>query len=368
MTHVSQNGPQLGSQHGFDKTIADTQKIIGDSPAVLALRNMIARVGASDASVLICGPSGSGKELVARALHNASNRQSAPFVALNCGAIPSELVESELFGHERGAFTGALKQRIGRFEQADTGTLFLDEIGDMRCDIQVKLLRVLEDNIITRIGSNTARHVNVRMVSATHQDIDIAITDNRFRADLFFRLGVVILRVPSLAERVEDIPALIAHFQKHVPASNRARFDESAIRHLQAYDWPGNIRELRNFTERAAIMFGNRIISGRDVGMLLGLHPLILPVQAEANIAAYDNGQHFAASHMPGPSAPLYAERPHDEEPINLKNMIETFEQDSICNALSKADGIITEAARLLSLKRTTLTEKMRKYGLEAMC
>ncbi len=171
--------------------------IIGGSPEVIALRDMIVRVANSSASILIAGPSGAGKELVARAIHEHSTRRGKSFVALNCGAIPSELIESELFGHERGSFTGAISRRIGRFEEADKGTLFLDEIGDMRFDMQVKLLRVLEDGMISRVGGSTALPVNVRIISATHQNIDEAITDGRFREDLFFRLGVVILRVPE---------------------------------------------------------------------------------------------------------------------------------------------------------------------------
>jgi sigma-54 dependent transcriptional regulator, flagellar regulatory protein len=203
--------------------------IVGNSPAIRHLRDMIKRVSNSSVSIMISGASGSGKEMVARAIHAESARAAKPFVALNCGAIPSELVESELFGHERGAFTGANARRIGRFEEADTGTLFLDEIGDMRFDMQVKLLRVLEDGIVTRVGGNAGAHVNVRIISATHQDIQCAIAANRFRQDLFFRLGVVPLHVPDLASRSEDVPLLIAHFQKLTKLADRAQFDAGAL-------------------------------------------------------------------------------------------------------------------------------------------
>lgn len=339
-----------------------TATLIGDSIEMHIVRNMIAQIGASDASVLICGPSGSGKELVARALHDASIRNQGPFVALNCGAIPAELIESELFGHEKGSFTGALAQRIGRFEQANEGTLFLDEIGDMRYDMQVKLLRIVEDMRVTRLGSNTARLVDVRIISATHQDINIAIEDNRFRADLFFRLGVVIIRIPSLAERPGDIPLLMQHFQKDLPSDRQVRFEDNAMQILQKHLWPGNVRELRNFVERTSILFGGQRISEQHISMLLGHLPTATPVsldilggpekQEKPAFTQLHIGQHG---------------KKKSGEAIDLKNMVQQFEQDKINEALIMSDGVITEAARLLGLKRTTLIEKMRKYGLEAV-
>ncbi len=203
------------------------EMLVGDSAEMAALRHMITRVARSSASVMICGASGSGKEVVARAIHAASARSGKPYVALNCGAIPTELIESELFGHERGAFTGAQTRRAGHFENADTGTLFLDEIGDMRFDMQVKLLRVLEDGLVSRVGGGSALPVDVRILCATNQNIGQAITEGRFREDLFFRLGVVLIHVPDLASRCGDIPALIAHFQRGKPA---ARFADSTLR------------------------------------------------------------------------------------------------------------------------------------------
>lgn len=339
-----------------------TASIIGDSMEMHIVRNMIERVGASDASVLICGPSGSGKELVARALHDVSMRNKEPFIALNCGALPAELIESELFGHEKGSFTGALAQRIGRFEQANKGTLFLDEIGDMRYDMQVKLLRIVEDQRVTRLGSNDARAVNVRIISATHQDINVAIEDNRFRADLFFRLGVVILRIPSLAERPSDIPLLMQHFQRDLPATQRVTFDDDAIQCLQGHNWTGNVRELRNFVERSTILFGGQMITRQHITMLLGHLPVMTPVSVMPPINIGNQGvPAFPQLHS------VQEEGRKNCQPVNLKNMVEQFEQEKINHALVMADGVITEAARLLGLKRTTLTEKMRKYGLEAV-
>jgi sigma-54 dependent transcriptional regulator, flagellar regulatory protein len=327
--------------------------IIGNSAGIVRLRDMINRVAQSNASVMVAGPSGSGKELVARAIHDASTRNAGPFVPLNCGAIPADLIESELFGHERGSFTGAYARRIGRFEEADKGTLFLDEIGDMRFDMQVKLLRVLEDHRVTRVGGTSTIPVDLRIVSATHQDVDQAMADGRFREDLFFRLGVVLLRVPSLASRVEDIPALITHFQSGRPRGQVARFDDSAIKRLMQHPWPGNVRELRNIIERAGVLFGGQTIDAFDVEQLLGrvFGEVVQVERAPADVV------------IPLPVTPK-ADVIRKDAPINLKDMIETMELDRIQTALDLADGVISEAARLLTLKRTTLIEKMRKYGV----
>lgn len=325
--------------------------LIGDSAPMVMLRDMVRRVANSSASVMICGASGSGKEVVARAIHAASIRAPKPYVALNCGAIPAELIESELFGHERGAFTGAQSRRTGHFENADKGTLFLDEIGDMRFDMQVKLLRVLEDGLVSRVGGNSALPVDVRIISATHQDIEQAIADGRFREDLFFRLGVVLLHVPTLAERTDDIPQLIAHFQNSKGRSPICRFDRSAIERLQAHSWPGNVRELRNIVERAGVLFHGEIIDAFGVDQLLGRAAPRMPIMPKI---------------VPTPDP--VPQRPQTfDAPIDLKAQIEGIELERIQMALGRADGVISEAARLLTLKRTTLIEKMRKYGVDRL-
>ena len=329
--------------------------LIGDSQPMIVLRDMVQRVANSSASVMICGASGSGKEVVARAIHASSARAGKPYVALNCGAIPAELIESELFGHERGAFTGAQARRTGHFENADKGTLFLDEIGDMRFDMQVKLLRVLEDGLVSRVGGNSALPVDVRIISATHQNIEQAITDGRFREDLFFRLGVVLLHVPTLAERTGDIPQLISHFQRGKDPASICRFDDTAIERLQAHNWPGNVRELRNIVERASVLFYGETIDAFGVDQLLGRTAPRLSssprVESSSNVV----------------SIPLFTPAQNCDGPIDLKAQIESMELERIQTALDRADGVISEAARLLTLKRTTLIEKMRKYGVDRM-
>ena len=343
--------------------------IVGNSAAISQLRAMIDRVGGSEASVMIAGASGSGKELVARAIHDRSPRSDKPFVAINCGAIPSELIESELFGHERGSFTGAHARRIGRFEEADGGTLFLDEIGDMRFDMQVKLLRVLEDGMITRVGGNAPIPVDVRIVSATHQDIQGAIRENRFREDLYFRLGVVPINVPDLSSRLDDLPLLITHFQQGKRLANRARFDHSAMARLGAHRWPGNVRELRNIVERAGVLFGGQTINAHDVDQLLGLSSSRHINGASLRIKAEQDEAQIPSLPAQAPQwAPPAVREKADQVPVNLKDLLETMELERIQMALDMADGVISEAARLLTLKRTTLIEKMRKYGVDKSC
>jgi sigma-54 dependent transcriptional regulator, flagellar regulatory protein len=330
--------------------------IIGESGAIRHLREIVRRVAKASVSVMIAGPSGSGKEMVARAIHAESTRSNKPFVALNCGAIPVELIESELFGHERGAFTGANARRQGRFEEAHNGTLFLDEIGDMRFDMQVKLLRVLEDSMVTRVGGNGALPVDVRVISATHQNIEKAIAENRFREDLFFRLGVVPVRVPPLAERIDDIPLLIAHFQSRFSGALKAKFDRQAMLRLQSHDWPGNVRELRNIIERANVLFGGSVVGEVEVNELLG-KAVALVRPAELTVPAEER----PALPTPDPLLSAHANR----IPIDLKALLETMELERIQMALDMANGVVSEAARMLTLKRTTLIEKMRKYRLD---
>ena len=243
------------------------QQMIGSSPALQQIRDMIAKVAPTDARVLITGANGTGKELVARSLHQQSERSAMPYVEVNCAAIPSELIESELFGHEKGSFTSAIKQQKGKFEQADGGTLFLDEIGDMSLAAQAKVLRVLQEKKLSRVGSDKDIQVDVRVIAATNKDLRREIEENRFREDLYHRLSVILIRVPSLDERKEDIPELVNYFVEQICAESGksvVNFSEGAIRLLQERHWPGNIRELRNVVERLLILGGNPV-SEKDV-------------------------------------------------------------------------------------------------------
>jgi sigma-54 dependent transcriptional regulator, flagellar regulatory protein len=334
--------------------------IVGQSQSIRLLKSIIDKVAISPASVLITGRSGSGKEVVARALHAASPRSKGPFIAINCGAIPPELIESELFGHERGSFTGAIARRLGKFEEADGGTIFLDEIGDMRPDMQVKLLRVLEERMITRIGSATSIPVDVRVISATHQDIDLAIAENRFREDLYFRLGVVPIHVPDLGSRIEDVPILLSHFQKQIKHASTVKIDASGLNRLMQHGWPGNVRELRNLVERAGVLFAGETIGWNEMEQLLELKRINRAVVAPAIVEQAD----ISVLAQTSSAQPVFA-MPSRDIPIDLKSLLETMELERIQFALDLADGVVTNAARMLTLKRTTLLEKMRKYRLE---
>lgn len=251
------------------KKVSKTHEIVGDSPVISKVKDIIDRVAPTDARVLVTGSNGTGKELVARWLHEKSNRADMPFIEVNCAAIPSELIESELFGHEKGAFTSAIKQRKGKFEQADGGTLFLDEIGDMSLSAQAKVLRALQENKITRVGSDKDINVNVRIITATNKNLQKEIEAGNFREDLFHRLSVIIIQVPSLLERIEDIPTLAQHFihlicdEYGVP---HKIITDDAIEALQGFNWPGNIREFRNVIERLIILC-DKEITANDVVM-----------------------------------------------------------------------------------------------------
>ena len=249
------------------KKISKKYEMVGDSPVMKDLKDMIAKVAPTDARVLIIGPNGSGKELVAKSIHENSKRTNGPLVEVNCAAIPSELIESELFGHEKGSFTSAIKQRIGKFELAEGGTLFLDEIGDMSLSAQAKVLRALQEHKITRVGGDKELSVNVRVVAATNKDLRKEIEENRFREDLYHRLGVILLRVPGLNDRRDDIPLLVDKFLNDIAEEYGARKKEiqpKALTALQNHNWTGNIRELRNVVERLVIMSGDEI-SPQDV-------------------------------------------------------------------------------------------------------
>jgi sigma-54 dependent transcriptional regulator, flagellar regulatory protein len=326
------------------------EHLTGQSEAIRVARRLIAQVAPTNASVLLTGPSGSGKEKAARAIHALSPRAEGPFVAVNCGAIPRDLIESELFGHERGAFTGAVAQLRGRFEEADGGTLFLDEIGDMPADMQVKLLRVIEERRVTRVGGRVAQDVDTRIVSATHRDIDSAIAEHRFREDLYYRLAVFPIALPALADRREDIPLLIEQLLRLFPGGRGIRFTEAALAGLVAYGWPGNVRELRNVIERATILHPDGTIAMEDVAPLLGRGAPPRAVERDV----------LWASTEP-PAAP--AEEIADGQ-VDLKALVADLEHRHIVAALRRSGGVVADAARQLSLQRTTLIEKMSKYGI----
>ncbi|RHW18449.1 sigma-54-dependent Fis family transcriptional regulator [Sphingomonas gilva] len=354
-------------------------ELVGDSDAMREVRALIGMVAPTDATVLVTGPSGSGKELVARAIHDRSRRSARAFSAMNCGAVPADLLESELFGHERGAFTGAVAQVKGRFESTSGGTLFLDEIGDMPGVMQVKLLRVLEERTVTRVGSRNPIPIDTRIVSATHRDIDSAIRQQSFREDLFYRLAVFPIHLPSLAERIEDVPQLLAYFLDTLAPSARAfRPTGEAIAQMMQHHWPGNVRELRNFVERGCILHAGKTVGAAEVDALVhrGLPRRRIEQQAlwEAISppAPLDAAMPVAAPApidlpiAPASPAPLPLPLPpvHASEPVDLKSIVAEVEHDHIRRALDQANGVVADAARLLSLQRTTLIEKMNKYGL----
>jgi sigma-54 dependent transcriptional regulator, flagellar regulatory protein len=318
--------------------------LLGNSTVMATIRALVRRVAPGTTSVLITGPSGSGKERVARAIHTASDRSSGPFVAINCGAIPRDLLESELFGHEKGSFTGAHAQRQGRFEEAHKGTLFLDEIGDMPPDMQVKLLRVLEERRIERVGGRGSITVDVRIISATHRDLSIAIEDQRFREDLYYRLAVFPIHLPGLAARPEDLPLLIHHFLRSIADSKTTvRFSAQAITALATHAWPGNVRELRNFVERAAILHPGETLGPADVDALL--------LRPKAVIAT------------PAPPPTPVQETDIAPAGIDLRAILHDLEGRYIGQALDRTGGVVADAARLLGLQRTTLIEKMRRHA-----
>ena len=319
-------------------------EMIGDSPVMHRVREMIGRVGATDSRVLVTGESGTGKELVAAAIHAASTRRDRPFVRVNCAAIPRDLVESEMFGHERGAFTGASDRRIGRFELAHTGTLLLDEVGDLGAEAQAKLLRAIEAREIERVGGGRPIRVDVRIISATNKDLPQCVRDGTFREDLFFRLNVIPIPLPPLRERPGDIPALVRHFS----ALHRVRtgqrlpvWSEDAIALLERHRWPGNVRELANIVERLSILHAGQTVGTDEVRA-------VLPVDRTAR----ENGPSPAT--LPDPVA---LDR-------SLSETLDEYERVLIARALSTAGGNVAEAARRLKTDRPNLYRRMRRLGI----
>lgn len=319
--------------------------LIGVDETMDSVRQRMAKVASMATTVLVTGESGTGKEIVARGIHAASRRSSGPFVPVNCGAIPTELLESELFGHEKGAFTGAVARKLGRFELATGGTLFLDEVGELPLQMQVKLLRVLQDRTFERVGGTVTQHVDIRLVAATHQSLENKIEEGAFREDLFYRLNVFPILLPPLRARAGDIRLLANHFAgRH--AGKSVLFTEQALDCLDAYSWPGNVRELANLVERVAIETGGGWV---DVG------DLPRRIRGDASVSS------FAAS----------KEAETDESfrlPVNgldLKDYLASLEQSLIRQALEDTGEVVARAADKLHIRRTTLVEKMRKYGMQ---
>lgn len=314
--------------------------LIGESDGIKKVCSLIERVAESDSTILILGESGTGKELVARTIHYNSLRKNKPLIPINCGAIPETLLESELFGHEKGAFTGASSTRIGRFELADGGTIFLDEIGEMSPTLQVKLLRVLQQREFERVGGTKTIKVDVRIIAATNIDLEKAIQVGKFREDLYYRINVIPIVIPPLRERTEDIPILMEYFLNHFNRSKKKSiqgFSPEAMNLLLSYRWPGNIRELENLIERLVILRGEGMISPED-----------LPDKIMVSRGG-DGIRYYA---LP-------------ESGINLRDAVEEFENNLIVQALQKAQGVKNRAAQLLSLNRTTLVEKLKKKKLD---
>jgi DNA-binding NtrC family response regulator len=314
----------------------DELALIGDSPGMEQLRGLVERAAPSDVPILIVGENGTGKELVARAVHDLSARRAQSFVKMNCAAVPAELVESELFGHEKGAFSGALTQRRGRFEQADGGTLFLDEIGDMPAAMQAKLLRVLQDGEVTRVGGTGVVKVDVRVISATNQDLDALIANGRFREDLLYRINTITLRTPALRERPADIPALARHFAEAASRRNHWRprtLGADALELLRQQPWKGNVRELRNVVERVLILSSADPIGAADVRA-------VLPGGSSAR----------------GPAIPTEG---------RLTDVMDAYEREVIRERLRVLSGHMTNAARSLGLERSHLYKKCKQLGID---
>lgn len=356
--HYSEEG-----QRGERRDLQLFRSLVGTSRQIQLVRELIMQVADKDVSVMILGESGTGKEVVARNLHYHSGRRSKPFVPVNCGAIPAELLESELFGHEKGAFTGAISSRPGRFEMAEGGTLFLDEIGDMPLNMQVKILRVLQEHTFERVGSNKTQKTNVRIVAATHKNLEDMIEKGTFREDLYYRLNVFPIEMPSLRERVEDIPLLLNELIARLENEKRGsiRFNSAAIMSLCRHDWHGNVRELANLVERLAILHPYGVVGINELPKKFrhfddgDEEALMQSVEASQNLTL-------------GDAAGLPAAEGRALLPVNgldLKEYLQDLESSLIQQALDDANGVVARAAEKLNIRRTTLVEKMRKYNLQ---
>jgi sigma-54 specific flagellar transcriptional regulator A len=382
--HSHQYHNNLPSKRGFNRPNSLFRSLVGTSSAMQQVRFLIEQVASTSASVLILGESGTGKEVVARNIHNLSERSKGPFVPVNCGAIPADLLESELFGHEKGAFTGAISTRKGRFEMAEGGTLFLDEIGDMPQPMQVKLLRVLQERTFERVGGAKSLKANVRIVAATHQHLEDMIKTNHFREDLYYRLNVFPIETPSLRERKEDIPLLLQELISRFSAEQgqSVRFTEQAIESLKEHTWAGNVRELSNLIERMIIMYGEQVVNvGQlplkyqhlDIDDYQPEYPEELQEREAINEmfsgADYDDDdEEEAMAQTSSEDASADSGNSLDVLPnngLNLKEYLADLEISLINQALGKNDWVVARSAELLGMRRTTLVEKMRKYNLQ---
>ena len=361
----------------------------GSSRAIRDILTLISQVAAHESSVLVLGESGTGKEVVARAIHESSPRRNRPFIAVNCGAIPADLLESELFGHEKGAFTGAVATRKGRFELAEGGTLFLDEIGDMSLPMQVKLLRVLQERVFERVGSALQYRCNVRIIAATHRNLEDSIIRGSFREDLFYRLNVFPIDMPALRSRIGDLQVLIDDFALINVAQGRPRvhFTAQALACLSEYRWPGNVRELSNLVERLSILCGAKPVAVADLPPRyrpadwqpepeeLFVPAVALPVmvalrddfedQDDSRVTLSEREALYLLEPELRPAAVDLSVLP--EAGVDLRLHIATIEESLIRQALERSGGVVAQAARLLGLRRTTLVEKLRKFGLNVL-
>lgn len=339
-------------QEGEPRSMELFRSLGGTSKGIKKVRRLVEKVAGTGANVLIVGNSGTGKEVVARNIHYHSKRRSKPFVPINCGAIPAELLESELFGHEKGAFTGAIATRQGRFEMADGGTLFLDEIGDMSLPMQVKLLRVLQERTFERVGSNKSIEANVRIIAATHVNLEKAISTGRFREDLFYRLNVFPIDMPALRDRIGDLPLLINDLVERLQHDSGVAITmtNAAVESISEYGWPGNVRELANLIERLSILYPNAVIDVQDLpekyqsSELLAHQP-----DGDDDSPALHAGLHIARLPKAG---------------LDLKDHVNQIEESLIKQALDESNGVVAHAAKRLNMGRTTLVEKMRKLGM----
>jgi len=382
--HSHQYHNKLPLRQGNKNNAEVFRSLVGASSAMLQVRFLIEQVAATNANVLILGESGTGKEVVARNIHDLSERAKGPFVPINCGAIPAELLESELFGHEKGAFTGAFSARKGRFELADGGTLFLDEIGDMPQPMQVKLLRVLQERTFERVGGSKSIKANVRIIAATHQNLEEMIKSGDFREDLYYRLNVFPIETPALRERKEDIPLLLQELIKRFEQEQgrTVRFTEKALESLKEHTWAGNVRELANLIERMLIMYGNQVV---DVAELPNKYQHIdaetyqpqYPEEIQEREAINALFSEFD-SEDDSDSTYFVSEQEKEvhnsntttigilpSEGFNLKEYLADLEVSLIEQALEKHDWVVARAAERLGMRRTTLVEKMRKYNVQ---